>query len=230
LNDVRVRRALSYAIDRKEIVEHVTLGGQAPAGHLTPPNTGGFTATAEVAYDPKRARQLLAEAGFPGGKNFPHLELLFNTNEGHRKIAEAIQQMWRRELGVEITLYNQEGKVWTDSLRQKNYQIGRYSWGADYPDPSSFLDILLSDNGNNFMGWSNAEYDRVVTEADHTADEATRFALYQRAEQILADDCPIIPMYFYTRANLRLPDVHGWYENVLNIHSYTGVYLEAPAR
>jgi oligopeptide transport system substrate-binding protein len=229
LNDVRVRRALSYSIDRREIVEKVVLGGETPAGNLTPPNTAGFTATGGVHFDPDKARQLMAEAGYPGGKNFPHLELLFNSNEGHRKIAEAIQQMWRRELGIEVTLYNQEAKVWIDSLRQKNYQIGRYSWGGDYLDPSTFLDIMMSDNGNNFMGWSSAEYDRVVSEADRTADEGRRMVLYQRAEQILADECPIMPVYFYTRANLRLPDVKGWYSNLLNIHPYTDVHLEAPS-
>ena len=229
LTDVRVRRALAYAINRQDMVDHVTLGGQQPAGHLTPPDTAGFTATAEVPSDPVQARRLLAEAGYPGGKGFPRLELLFNTNEGHRKIAEAIQQMWRRELGIEITLRNEESKVQNDSLRQGNFQIGRYAWVGDYLDPSTFLDLMLSDSGNNNTGWKNAEYDRVVRQADHLEDQAARFALYQRAEQILADECPLAPLYFYTRDNLRRPDVKGWYGNLLDLHPYTGVYLEAPA-
>ncbi len=230
LDDVRVRHALAYAIDRQQIVDRVSLGDQPPADHLTPSNPAGFAATAKMPHDPERARQLLAEAGFPGGKGFPHLELLYNTNEGHRKIAEAIQQMWRHELGIEIGIYNQESKVWGDSLRQKNFQLARYAWVGDYLDPSTFLDTMLSDNGNNYAGWKNAEYDRVVNQGDHEPDQTRRWALYQRAEQILADECPIAPIYFYTRANLRLPDVKGWYDNLLDQHPYTDVYLEAPTK
>jgi len=230
LNDVRVRRALNFAIDRKEIVERVALAGQLPAGHLTPPTDGGFNATAEIPFDPARARQFLAEAGYPGGKGFPHLEVLFNSNEQHRKIAETIQQMWRRELGIEVSLYNQEGKVWITSMRAKDFQIGRQSWGGDYLDPSTFLDLMLGDSGNNYSGWKNAEYDRVVAEADHSMDEGRRFSLYQRAEQILFEECPIIPIYFYTHASLLRPEVKGWYPNPLNIHPYTGVYLEEPGK
>ena len=230
LNDVRVRRALAYAINRKEIVEHVSLGNQLPADHLTPPNTAGFTATAKVPYDPELARRLLAEAGFTAGKGFPHLEIFYNTNEQHRKIAETIQQMWHRELGIDVGLLNQEGKVWDDVLRQKDYQIARFAWVGDYFDPSTFLDTMLSDNGNNNTGWKNAEYDKVVKAGDHEMDQARRLALYQRAEQILADECPIAPIYFYTKANLRVTDLKGWYANPLDQHPYTDVYLEAPAK
>ncbi len=226
--DARVRRALNYCIDRKEIVERVALAGQQPADHLTPPTGGGFNATAGLPFNPELARKLLAEAGYPGGKNFPPVEILFNSNEQHKKIAETLQQMWRRELGIEVTLYNQEGKVWINTIRAKDFQIGRQSWGGDYMDPSTFLDLMLTDNGNNVTNWSNAEYDRLVRKADQGSNQSERFALYQKAEQILADECPLLPIYFYTRANLRRPDVKGWYENPLNIHPYTDVYLEAP--
>ena len=138
--------------------------------------------------------------------------------------------MWRHELGIEVGIYNQESKVWGDTLRQRDYQIARYAWVGDYLDPSTFLDTMLSDNGNNFSGWKNAEYDRLVNEGDHESDQTRRWALYQRAEQIVADECPIAPIYFYTRANLRLPDVKGWYANLLDQHPYTDVYLEAPAK
>lgn len=230
LDDVRVRRALTYSINRQEMVDRVTLGGQPPATHLTPPDTGGFNATASVPFDPARARQLLAEAGYAGGANFPHLELLYNTNEGHRKIAEALQQMWRRELGIAITLVNQEAKVQSDSMRQGNYQIARFAWIGDYLDPSTFLDIMTGDNGNNQTGWKNAEYDRLIAAAGETPDDATRFQYYQKCEQILADECPIAPLYFYTRDNLRLPGVKGWYSNLLDIHPYTDVYLDPAAK
>jgi oligopeptide transport system substrate-binding protein len=228
LNDVRVRRALAYAIDRQEIVDHVARGGQDPAEHLAPDMPDGFSARAKVPFDLTRARQLLAEAGFPDGKGFPHLEILYNTNDGHRQIAEAIQQMWRRNLGVDIGLENQEAKVYIDNMREGRYQIGRYGWVADYPDPSTFYQIMTSNDGNNETGWSDPEYDRLVEASHHAATNAERFALFQRCEQILADECPLAYIYFYKRNNLRLPDVKGWYGNPLDIHPFTGVYLEAP--
>jgi oligopeptide transport system substrate-binding protein len=226
LDDVRVRRALACSINRQEMVERVVLGGQLPADHLTPPGIAGFEPKAGVPYDPALARRLLAEAGYPGGKGFPTLEFLYNTSESHRQIAEAIQQMWRRELGVTITLVNQEGKVWADTMRTGNYQIARMAWVGDYVDPSTFLDIMASGNGNNQTGWSNAEYDRLIATAAQTADQATRYALYDRCEQILADECPIAPLYFYNRNNLRLPVVKGWFDNPVDMHPYAGVYLD----
>lgn len=227
LDDVRVRRALAYSIDRREMVEKVVLGGQPPADHLTPPGIAGFKPDGAFTYNPELARQLLAEAGYPGGKGFPALEYLYNTNESHRKIAEAIQQMWRRELGINITLVNQEGKVWSDTMRSGNYDIARMAWIGDYVDPSTFLDIMTTDNGNNETGWGNPEYDRLIAEATTTADETKRYALYARCEEILADECPIAPLYFYNRNNLVLPSVKGWYDNPVDMHPYTVIHLDA---
>ncbi|MCC6414855.1 MAG: peptide ABC transporter substrate-binding protein [Opitutaceae bacterium] len=227
LDDVRVRQALAHSINRVEMVERVTLGGQPPAMRLTPPGIAGFDPAAKVTYDPELARRLLAEAGYPGGRGFPALEYLYNTNESHRKIAEAIQQMWRRELGINITLVNQEGKVWADTMRAGNFDIARMAWVGDYVDPSTFLDIMTTGNGNNQTGWGSAEYDRLITAATATADEAERYALYARCEQILADGCPIAPLYFYNRNNLVLPAVKGWYNNPVDMHPYTGVSLDA---
>ncbi|HWA09999.1 MAG TPA: peptide ABC transporter substrate-binding protein [Opitutaceae bacterium] len=230
LNDVRVRRALAMAIDRERIVRDVTRGHQLPAGHFTPPNTAGFTAKANIPTDIPAAQKLLAEAGYPAGKGFPHLEVLFNTNEGHRQIAEAIQQMWRTNLGIDVTLVNQEGKVWVDTMRQMNYQVGRFAWVGDYLDPSTFLDIMTSDNGNNQTGWKNAEYDRLIAAAQNAPDQATRYGYFQRCEEILAEECPMAPIYFYTRINLRLPAVKGWYGNLLDEHPLKDVYLDATAK
>ena len=177
------------AIDRERIVRDVARGGQVPAGNFCPPELAGFTATAAVRTDLAAAKKLLAEAGFPDGRGFPKLDILFNTQEGHRLIAEAIQQMWRRDLGIEVGLYNQEGKVWSDSMRALNYQIARFAWIGDYLDPSTFLDIMTSDNGNNQTGWKNADYDRLIEAARNTPDRAQRYALFQRASAILADEC-----------------------------------------
>jgi len=226
LNDPRVRRALAMAIDRESLVRDVTRGGQLPAGNFCPPNLAGFTANSGVKTDLAGAKKLLAEAGFPDGKGFPKLDILFNTNEAHRVIAEAIQQMWRRGLGIDIGLYNQEGKVWSDSMRVMNYQIARFAWVGDYLDPSTFLDIMTSDNGNNQTGWKNAEYDRLIEAARSTSDTAKRYEYYQRCEQILAEECPFASIYFYSNNNLRRPEVKGWYGNLLDNHPLKGVYLE----
>lgn len=227
LDDVRVRRALSLAIDREQLVNRVTLGGQVPARNLTPPKTAGYTAGDLLKGDAAEARRLLAEAGFPDGVGFPKLEILYNTNDGHRRIAEAIQQMWKTTLNIDIGLYNQEAKVMSDSMREGNYQIARYAWVGDYLDASTFLELMLTDSGNNQTGWSNAEYDRLVNEARYALDPAQRFELYRRAEQILMEESPIAPIYFYVNSQLQVPELKGWHGNLLDIHPYKGVYLEA---
>jgi oligopeptide transport system substrate-binding protein len=156
------------------------------------------------------------------------MEILYNTNEGHRRIAEAIQQMWRKNLGINVTLLNQEGKVWDDTMRQGNYQIGRMAWNGDYLDPSTFIDVMTSNNGNNDTGWSNAEYDRLDDLAMRTADNSKRFEYFQECEAILARESPIIPVYFYERNILVAPEVKGWYDNLLDIHPLNSVYLAPP--
>jgi oligopeptide transport system substrate-binding protein len=202
---------------------------QVPAGNFCPPDLASFTSNAKVSTDLAAAKKLLAEAGFPDGKGFPKLDILFNTNEGHRSIAEAVQQMWKRGLGIDVGLYNQEGKVWSDSMRSLNYQIARWAWIGDFLDPSTFLGIMTSDDGNNQTGWKNAEYDKLIAAAANTGDQAKRYEYFQRCADILAAECPLIPIYFYNRNNLRRPEVKGWYGNVLDQHPLKGVYLDAAA-
>jgi len=230
LNDARVRRALAMAINRDQIVRDVSRGHQQPASNFSPPNIAGFTATARVPQDLAAAQKLIAEAGYPGGAGFPKMEILINTNEGHRLIAEAIQQMWKKGLGIEVGIYNQESKVWATSMRSLDYSIARFAWIGDYLDASTFLDIMAGDSGNNQTGWKNAEYDRMLALARTTADTAKRFEYFQRCEAILAEECPIAPIYFYSRNNLRLPNVKGWYGNLLDAHPLKGVYLEPAAK
>ena len=149
LNDKRVRRALVLAIDRESICRNVMRGGQSPAFCLTPPGTAGYTCRTQLREDVAEAKRLLADAGYPDGKNFPPIELLFNTSEQHRSIAEAIQQMWKKNLGIEVRLANQEWKVLLDSQRALNYQICRGSWIGDDVDPNTFLDLFITGGGNN---------------------------------------------------------------------------------
>lgn len=227
LHDPRVRRALSLAIDREQFVRDVLKGGQLAAGHLTPPDTAGFTARSQVNYNLDTARRLLASAGFPEGKGFPRLRFLYNSTEANRLVAEALQQMWNTGLGVGITLQNQEARVQQDSLRAGDYQIGRFAWIGDYLDPSTFLELLTGESGNNVTRWRNAEYDRVFAAANKMPDRTRRYELYQRLEEILADECPIAPVYFYTENSLRRPEVKGWHGNLLDVHPLKGVYLDA---
>lgn len=226
LNDVRVRRALAMSIDRRRIVEKITKGGQIPAYTLTPPNTNGYTSRARVPHDVQAARRLLAEAGYPGGQGFPRLELMFNTDEGHRKIAIAIQQMWKDALNINISLVNQDWKVYMDRESNMHYQISRAAWIGDYLDPTTFLEMFLKDGGNNRTGWSNPRYDELISRAARTTGQEERYALLQEAEQILVDEVPFVSIYTYTQPRLISPDLRGWEPNILDQHPYKYLYLE----
>ncbi|HKI68116.1 MAG TPA: peptide ABC transporter substrate-binding protein, partial [Verrucomicrobiae bacterium] len=226
LNDPRVRRALAMSIDREAIVTSITRAGEQPAFCLTPPNTAGYTCKAQFSYNIQAARRLLAEAGYPDGRGFPELTIMFNTLESHRAIAEAIQQMWQKNLNINVDLENQEWKVYLDSERTLNYQICRAGWIADYVDPKTFVDLFTSDSGNNQTGWTNHVYDRLVEEADTSPDNQQRYALYQKAEALLLHDMPIIPLYFYTLPQLIQPSVQGWYPTILDRHPYQYVWLK----
>lgn len=225
-NDKRVRTALNLAIDRKQIVERVTKGEQLPATTFTPPETLGYTAKSEIEFKPEKARLLLAEAGYPNGEGFPITSLLYNTSEGHRKIAVAIQQMWKKHLNIDITLNNQDWKVYLDSVNSGNYDISRAGWIGDYVDPNTFLDMWITDGGNNQTGWSNTRYDEIITRiAPATANRAQRYQLFQEAESILLDELPIIPIYIYTSISLAHPSVKGLTNNILNYTSYQSLSL-----
>lgn len=226
LNEVKVRRALSLAIDRQAIVETITRGGQQPAVSFTPPGTAGYEPPAIVTYDPDAARMVLAEAGYPGGQGLPTLELLINSSGNHRTIAEAVQEMWRRELGLTVSLVNMEQKTLLAARRTLDYQILRSDWVGDYLDPATFLNVFSSDSGNNHTGWSNQEYDSILYQAARTSDQAARYALFRRAEEILLRDAPIIPVYYYTTVRLVHPAVQGWYPTLLDRHPYKYVWLE----
>ena len=226
--DKRVRQALAMAVDRKAIVERVTRGGQLPAFYFTPPDTVGYTSRTSLRYDPEAARRLLAQAGYPGGKGFPAFDILYNTSEAHKSIAEAIQQMWKRELGIEVRLLNMEWKVYLDTEKRLDYEVSRAGWIGDYPDPSTFLETFLSESGNNRTGWKNAEYDRLLKEAARLGDQKTRYELFQKAEAIFLDELPIIPIYHYTRVYLIQPSVRGWSPTILDHHPYQNVWLAAP--
>jgi oligopeptide transport system substrate-binding protein len=210
LDDKRVRRALALAIDRESIIKNILRdAGQTPAYNFTPPSPK-FTSSARISGDLTEAKRLLSEAGYPEGKGMPPVEILFNTLDSHRVIAEAIQQMWRTRLGINATIQNQEWKVYLDSQQTLNYQISRAGWIGDYDDPHAFLDMWMTGGGNNQTGWSNAEYDRLLRGSLGAGGEPERMAVYQKLEAILADEVPVIPIYFYTRVYAISPRVKNW--------------------
>ena len=223
-----MRRALSLAIDREGIVKEVTRGGQLPAHFFTPPNTGGYTYRGGVPTDYEAARKLLADAGYPGGKGLPPIDILINVAINHRAIAEVVQQTWQKELGVDAHITNQEFKVYLDTQHALNYQASRSAWIGDYADPFTFLGIFVSNGEQNNTGWKNPEYDRLIAHSQ-VADAAGRLEDFQKAESLLLDEAPIAPIYFWTNVYLLQPSVKGWYSNVLNRHMPKFIYLEETA-
>ncbi len=226
-NDPRVRRAFALAIDREALVKDVMRGGQVPAYAASYPGTSGYVPRARLAGGVAEARRLLAEAGFPGGRGLPPIELLYNTNVAYnRAMAEAIQAMWRQNLGAAVTLTTQEWKVYLDSMQTGHYQIARAGWIADYADPHVFLEIYGTGNGNNYTRWSNPEYDRLLDRALHAPDEAARYEIYQQMDAILVRECPVIPLFYYTKTYAISPKVQGWWPTLLDEHPYKYVYLK----
>ena len=228
LNDVRVRRALALSIDREALVKHVLRAGQQPAYNFTPPGTGGFTAGAQFKADLNEAKRLIAEYLKDTGQlAVPEFELRYNTSESHKKVAEAIQAMWKTALGINVVLDNQEWKVFLKAVETQDYMVTRAGWIGDYNDPNTFMDMWVTDGGHNNTGWSNARYDKLIELAAKEGDKNKRKEYFHEAEKILATEMPMLPIYFYVSSSLRSRDVKGWYPNVLDHHPYKHVYLES---
>ena len=218
LNDVRVRRALSMALNRAEIIEAGPRAGELPALSIVPPGMDGYQVASGPSEDVAAAKKLLAEAGFPGGRGFPHIEILYNTHDVHKSIAETIQSQWKRHLGINVGLRNMEWGAFNSETRQLRYNVARAGWIGDYPDPNTFLDIFLSNNENNQTGWKNAEFDRLMKAASEETDAAKRMTLLHEAEQLLMQELPIIPMYSYVSKDMIRTYVRGHYANLREEH------------
>ena len=211
LKDVRVRKALSYALDRNIITDNILQAGQVPAYSWTHWAMNGFTmptidyAGWTQAERDAKAVALLAEAGY-GPDNPLAFTLNYNTSEGHQKIAVAIQQMWKQKLGVEMTPQNFEWQVHTDKMQAGDFEMARYAWCADYNEASTFLDLFASYSGHNNGKFLNADYDALMKEAKTMADPNPN---YTKAEEILAAEMPIIPIYHYAKVDMIKPDIKG---------------------
>jgi oligopeptide transport system substrate-binding protein len=230
VNDLRVRRALALAIDREKLVATVLKGTEIPNSSLVPAGTPNYTSPDIPHYDPEQARALLADAGYPGGKGWPGLEYLFNTSENHRQIAITLQHMWKNELNIDISLTNQDWKVYLDTTRQKDYALARAGWIAGSLNPAEFLDLFTSHGSSNNTGFSDARYDAIMLKsAPATADPKARLALMAEAEGILLQAVPVIPLYTYNSKHLMQPGVKGLPANVLDLFNFKYISLDPSA-
>ncbi|MDR1802508.1 MAG: peptide ABC transporter substrate-binding protein [Treponema sp.] len=227
LNDARVRKALSMAIDRDELVNNITRSGQLPATAFVPP-MNDYVPAAGNGYNLTEARRLLAEAGYPNGQGLPTWEFVYNTGDGQRIIAEYIQQQWRNSLGVNITLRNVEWASYLSFRNTPEMQIARGSWIADYMDPQNFLDLFVTGNTANRSKYSDPEVDRLINQSMTLPDGPERNRLMREAEEIaITRDQAVIPLYYNTSGNMiDLTKWDGWYTNPQDMHPYVGIKLK----
>lgn len=225
LDNPLVRKALNFAIDRQAIVDRVTLADEKPTYAYVPAGFNGYPSPMTLGYDPEKARALLAEAGYPNGDGFPELYLLFNTSEGHRKIAEAVVAMWNKNLGINMQLENKEWKVYLDAQTLLDYDVSRSGWIGDYMDPITFLEMFTTGNGNNDTGWSNARYDELIAKGFKSNTEEEHFASLLEAEKILLEELPLVPIYWYTRVYQMDPRVQNWHPKLLDNRPYKYIYF-----
>ncbi len=230
-DDKRVRKALSLVLPRKLICDEITKMGQVPAYSLVPPmaldytspetDRGATEGTEEerLAKNAEAARALLAEAGYgPDGKEFPTMAIHYNTKESHKAIAETINAAWQQHLDINVRMRNEEWKVYLDTQTSLDYDLSRSAWIGDYMDPNTFVDLFLTGGDNNKTGWGNEEYDRLVHGAVTEVDPVKRLRMLERAEAILMDELPIIPIYYYVDKNMVAPRLGGFFPNPEDEH------------
>ena len=228
-DDPKVREAFTLAIDRTYIVEQITQTGQVEAGGFVPAGVydaegatgddfrtvgGDYYAPTDADYEAncERARELLAEAGYPNGEGFPVVTYLYNTDDSHKAVGEALQNMWQTVLGVTVQLDNQEWATFLQTRKDGDYSIARNGWIADYNDPMSFLDMWLTGGGNNDAQYANPEYDSLIQQAKATTDPAERMQLMHDAEDIIiGQDYALCPLYFYTQKYMLADGIQGMY-------------------
>jgi len=222
LDDVRVRQALALAIDRERLVNAVTRGGESVALALVPPKTGEYVSpsgvvTGEFSEDVKKAKALLKSyLEEKGEDSLRTLTLQYDSRELHRRIAQAVQEMWREHLGVTLRLNNLEWKVYLAAQRQMDFDISRSGWMGDYPDPATFLELFTSTSGNNHTGFSHAEYDRLFKLSNEEPNPKKRLEHLKKIEGILLEEVPITPMFYYVNFSLLRPEVQGFQKNLVD--------------
>ncbi len=223
--DPRVRMAFSKAIDQQSMITNVLKGGQKPAGGLVPP-FGDYRPAKTIGFDPEGARKLLAEAGYPGGEGIPEIEYLTTDKETSKATAEALQAMWKDNLGVSVRIKQMEWTSYITTMFEKDYGLAAGGWIGDYLDPLTFLDMWMKDGGNNRTGWHNEEFEALLKKAGNTGDPGARYRILEEAEALFLSETPILPLFWYTRNYLIHPDVKGWDPLILDNHPYKFLQLE----
>lgn len=218
-SDPKVRKAFALAVDKQRLVTKITRQGETIADSLVPP-IPGYTSPKGLGYDPDQARALLAAAGYPGGKGFPEVAYLYTKSDLNEGIATELQDMFAKTLGVKIQLRPQEWKVYLKSMSDLDFDLCRSSWVGDYPDANTFMDMFVTDGGNNRTGWSSKAYDALIAEAAKELDASKRNAIFQQAEKLLcSDEVPIVPLYYYVGVQFYDPaKVTGVEPNFLDDH------------
>ncbi len=225
LSDVRVRRALTLAIDRQAIAEHVLRGKQTAATHFVPEGLGGFHSGKAISESIDEARSLLAEAGYPGGKGFPVLEM---TGWSQTAVLEVVQAMWKRELGIKVNIGVRDAKVHVSDLTNGRYDIGFITAIPDVADAIDLLKDLQTGATNNYSQWSHHAYDALLNRSDQLANAQERLRLLAKAEELISEQCPIAPLYFNAKNILQRKTVQGWKEDALWTRFYKDVSIETP--
>ncbi|PWW08821.1 oligopeptide transport system substrate-binding protein [Paenibacillus cellulosilyticus] len=233
-NNEKIRKAFSMAISRKDITEKVTRAGELPAYGVVPPGIAGEkeeyrTEVPDTFFEENydEAKKLLAEGmAEEGVTKLPAIKLTFNTNDNHKKIAEAIAEMWRTNLGVEVSIENQEWGVFLENRNKLNYQVARGGWGADYNDPMTYIDLFTSKSGNNNTGFASKEYDDLVAKAYASTDAKERMSLMSQAEKLLIDTRAIMPIYYYSDVFLEKKGFKGIFIDYKGDIDYTRGYYE----
>jgi len=232
-DDARVRRAFAMAIDRQRVVEKITRLGEETASSLVPPGCGrGYEPPPGLPYDVARARSLMEEAGYPGGKGFPLVTYLYPTRSIEKNIAVELQSMWKEALGVEVALHKQEWKVYLNSLKTLEYNIGRSSWVGDYNDPNTFLDMFLTGSGNNRTGFASSDYDALIRRAAQTPGVDGRNRTLRAAEAVLLEgEAVVAPIYFYVGTQFYHAErLGGVQANLLDEHPLQDMYWKVRER
>lgn len=219
----KVRKAFTLAINTPEITDKILKNGVVPAYRLVPPGIPAYKEAVAYPEDMKtrltEAKKLLAEAGFPDAKGLPAITLLYNTQESHHRIAQAIQRMWKEGLNANVELRNAEWKVVLAEQKAGNFDVVRFGWIGDFPDPSTFIDFLTTSSENNNGKYSNKEVDNALIQANLEKDPAKRFKLLAKAEKTILDEAAVAPIYFYVWYSLMSPRVANFKPNLFG-HYY----------
>ncbi|MEK9627493.1 MAG: peptide ABC transporter substrate-binding protein [Nitrospinota bacterium] len=217
MDNVLVRRALAHAINRS-LIPKILKGGELPSSSWVPKGMFGYNEGIGSKFDPEKARALLAEAGYPGGKDFPKVTAVFNTESKNRLIGAFIQEQWKKHLNIDVEFENQEWKVFLSQLDLDPPQIFRLGWGADFPDPDNFMNLFISTSGNNRLKWANANYDQLIAKGSTLKNPKDRQKVYDEAQVLLTEtDVPMVPLFVTAQNLLVKPHVRGLKTNAMEL-------------